>query len=231
MAQVTVLVVDDEQEIRDLVEVYLRNEGYRVLTAGNGRDALAMVTAQAIDLVVLDIMMPGMDGVQTCMRIRQEQQMPIIMLSARTEDLDKIHGLTAGADDYVAKPFNPLELVARVKSQLRRHLQWGAAATPTPDEIAVDDLVINTAAHTVTVNGRAVSLTPTEFAILELLARNRGIVFGAERIYEQVWNEPFFESANTVMVHIRKLREKLEEQPRKPKYIKTVWGVGYRIES
>lgn len=201
------------------------------MEAANAAIALAWLNDHEADLILLDVMMPDMDGVQACMRIRQERQMPIIMLSAKTQDMDKIHGLMAGADDYITKPFNPLELIARVKSQLRRYLQFRPAPAASPDELMLDDLIINTATHRVVVAGRDVSLTPTEFAILEFLARNRGLVLSAERIYEHVWNEPYFDSANTVMVHIRKIREKLGENPRKPRYIKTVWGVGYRLES
>lgn len=227
----TILVVDDEKEIRDLIEVYLRNEGFTVLQACNGPEALSLFKERQVDLIVLDIMMPGLDGVQTCLQIRRTSQVPLIMLSAKTQDADKIYGLTAGADDYLAKPFNPLELVARIKSQLRRYLHFATTAAPRQGEIEVGDLVINTATHTVTAGGTEVNLTPTEFAILELLARNRGLVLSVERIYEEVWKDPFFDSANTVMVHIRKIREKLKEHPRQPRYIKTVWGVGYRIEN
>ncbi|GAC1385081.1 MAG: response regulator transcription factor [Herpetosiphon sp.] len=228
--RLTVLIVDDEREITDLIEVYLKNESYNVVKAYRAADALRIIEETEVHLVILDIMMPEMDGVQACIRIRQERRMPIIMLSARTEDIDKIHGLTAGADDYLTKPFNPLELLARVKSQLRRYLQLNASTPQSVDELVVGDLIINTATHQVTVGDREVQLTPTEFAILTLMARNRGIVFSAERLYELVWQEPFWESANTVMVHIRKLREKLEAEPRQPRYIKTVWGVGYRLE-
>lgn len=227
-------MVDDDPEIRELVQIYLKTEGYQVEQAAGAAEALAWLSGHEADLILLDVMMPDMDGVQACMRIRQERQMPIIMLSAKTQDMDKIHGLTAGADDYITKPFNPLELIARVRSQLRRYLQFRPTPAPMPtagDEVQVEDLIINTATHRVTVSGREVSLTPIEFDILAFLARNRGLVLSAEKIYEHVWNEPYFDSANTVMVHIRKIREKLGENPRKPRYIKTVWGVGYRLES
>jgi two-component system, OmpR family, response regulator VanR len=229
--EITVLVVDDDEEIRNLIAIYLQNEGYRVLKAADGMEALEVLKQNEVHLLVLDIMMPRLDGIQACLKIREEQHMPIIMLSAKSQDMDKIYGLSAGADDYMTKPFNPLELVARVKSQLRRYLRLNQGYTAREDEIEIGDLTINTATREVKVNGRDVKLTPTEFAILELLARNRGVVFSTEQIYERVWKEPFCQSDNTVMVHIRKIREKIEEDTRKPRYIKTVWGVGYKIES
>jgi two-component system, OmpR family, response regulator VanR len=230
MAKETILIVDDEKEILELLEIYLKNEGYSILKAGNGYEALDMLHTHDIDLIILDIMMPKMDGIQACMKIREEKNMPIIMLSAKSQDMDKILGLSTGADDYVSKPFNPLELIARVKSQLRRYTRLNVPSAKKEDAIEIDDLTINTSTHEVTIDGRDVKLTPREFSILELLARNRGIVFSIERIYETVWNEPFYESDNTVMVHIRKLREKIEVTPRQPRFIKTVWGIGYKIE-
>jgi two-component system, OmpR family, response regulator VanR len=232
MERETILIIDDEKEIRDLVGIFLSNEGYRVLKAADGIEGLACLENEVVHLVILDIMMPRMDGIQACMKIRAERNVPIIMLSAKSQDMDKILGLTTGADDYVTKPFQPLELVARVKSQLRRYLQLNQSdSLPQTDVLSIDGLSINTATHAVTVEGREVKLTPREFAILALLARNPGMVFSTEKIYERVWNEPFYESENTVMVHIRNLREKLEENPRSPRYIKTVWGVGYKIEN
>jgi two-component system, OmpR family, response regulator VanR len=231
MAAETVLLVDDEKEIVDLLEIYLSNDGYRILKAGNGLEALEILNKHEVDLIILDIMMPKMDGIQACLKIREQKNMPIIMLSAKSQDMDKIMGLSTGADDYVSKPFNPLELLARVKSQLRRYTRLNIPTVKRENEIEVDDLTINTSTHEVKVEGREVKLTPREFAILELLSRNRGMVFSIERIYETVWGEAFFESDNTVMVHIRKIREKIEENPRQPKYIKTVWGVGYKIEA
>ncbi|MGQ7278890.1 response regulator transcription factor [Brevibacillus thermoruber] len=231
MEEITVLVVDDDEEIRNLIAIYLQNEGYRVLKAADGLEALEVLKQNEVHLLVLDIMMPRLDGIQACLKIREEQHMPIIMLSAKSQDMDKIYGLSTGADDYMTKPFNPLELVARVKSQLRRYLRLNQGYAAREDEIEIGDLTINTATREVKVNGRDVKLTPTEFAILELLARNRGVVFSTEQIYERVWKEPFCQSDNTVMVHIRKIREKIEEDTRKPRYIKTVWGVGYKIES
>lgn len=230
MGKETILIVDDEKEIGNLIEIYLRNEGYGVLKATNGVEALAVLKSSPVDLIVLDIMMPVMDGIQACMKIREEKNMPIIMLSAKSQDMDKIFGLTSGADDYVTKPFNPLELMARIKSQLRRYTRLNTQQVHKEDEIEVEGLVINTATHEVKVEGREVKLTPREFDILELLTRNKGIVFSVEKIYEKIWKEDFLESENTVMVHIRKIREKIEENPRKPQYIKTVWGVGYKIE-
>lgn len=231
MEEITVLVADDEEEIRNLVAIYLQNEGYRVLKAADGREAVELLKRNTVHLIVLDIMMPRMDGITACLKIREEQHVPIIMLSAKSQDMDKIYGLSSGADDYMTKPFNPLELVARVKSQLRRYLRLNQGYTPKEGEIEVGDLLISTTSREVKVSGRDVKLTPTEFAILELLARNKGVVFSAEHIYERVWKESFGQSDNTVMVHVRKIREKIEEDTRKPKYIKTVWGVGYKIES
>jgi DNA-binding response OmpR family regulator len=207
------------------------------LKAADGLEGLKLLEENNVHLVVLDIMMPRLDGIQACLKIRESRNVPIIMLSAKSQDMDKIMGLTTGADDYVTKPFQPLELVARIKSQLRRYLRLnhmdGGLQPTIPQQmyvISIDDLLINVSTHEVTVEGKEIKLTPREFAILELLARNPGMVFSTEKIYERVWNEPFYESENTVMVHIRNLREKLEQNPRSPKYIKTVWGVGYKIE-
>ncbi|WP_026695359.1 response regulator transcription factor [Peribacillus kribbensis] len=237
MQQETILIIDDEKEIRDLIGIYLTNEGYNVLKAADGIEGLEYLEECTIHLVVLDIMMPRLDGIQACMKIRESRNLPIIMLSAKSQDMDKIMGLTTGADDYVTKPFQPLELVARVKSQLRRYLRLNQMdgnpqinTAQQMDIVSIEDLLINISTHEVIVEGREIKLTPREFAILELLARNPGHVFSTEKIYERVWNEPFYESENTVMVHIRNLREKLENVPRQPRYIKTVWGVGYKIE-
>ncbi len=230
MASETILVVDDEKEIANLIEVYLKNEGYNIIKADNGIKALEFSKQNKVDLVILDIMMPGMDGLQTCMKIRESSNIPIIMLSAKNEDMDKILGLSIGADDYVSKPFNPLELIARVKSQLRRFYRLNSAAVINENLIEIDDLVIDCATHIVMVGDKEIKLTPREFEILVLLARNKGMVFSIEKIYQSVWNEDSFECNNTVMVHIRKIREKIEDEPRKPRFIKTVWGVGYKIE-
>lgn len=225
-----ILVVDDEKEIRDLIEIYLVNEGYTVVKASNGLEALKVLERQEVDLIILDIMMPNMDGMELCMKIRKDKDMPIIMLSAKNEDMDKIIGFTTGADDYVTKPFNPLELIARVKSHLRRYTKQSVVQDKQKDIIEIDDLSIDSSTHRVKVGDREVKLTPMEFDILLLLAKNKGMVFSIEKIYELVWKEEFLESDNTVMVHIRKIREKLEENSRKPRFIKTVWGVGYKIE-
>ncbi|MGF9965232.1 response regulator transcription factor [Bacillus rhizoplanae] len=230
MSKETILVVDDEKEIRDLITIYLKNEGYEVLQAGDGAEGLELVKKYQVHLVVLDIMMPKVDGIHMCMKVREIAEMPIIMLSAKTQDMDKILGLTTGADDYVTKPFNPLELIARIKSQLRRYMKMSGGFIQDENEIEIGDMKINVATHEVIVAEEEVKLTPREFSILELLARNRGMVFSADQIYERIWNEQSFQSDNTVMVHIRNIREKTEENPRKPRYIKTVWGVGYKIE-
>lgn len=230
MSTQTILIIDDEKEIRDLIEIYLKNEGYHTIQAANGIEGLVALEKHQVHLIILDIMMPKMDGIKACLKIREDKHMPIIMLSAKSQDMDKILGLSTGADDYMIKPFNPLELIARVKSQLRRYLKLNSSAPTNTDEIEIDDMTINVATHQVTIDGSEIKLTPREFAILELLARNRGIVFSIERIYESVWNEPFMQSDNTVMVHIRKIREKTETNPRTPRFIKTVWGVGYKIE-
>lgn len=231
MIKERILIVDDEKEIRDLIGIYLENEGFSVIKAGNGLEALKVLETEDVDLIVLDIMMPKMDGMKACLKIREEKNMPIIMLSAKSEDMDKILGLTSGADDYLTKPFNPLELIARIKSQVRRYTKLNNAKNARNDEIIeIDDLVIDLNCYEVRVGNKPISLTKREFGILELLAKNRGIVFSTEKIYERIWGEQFFEADNTVMVHIRKIREKIEENSRKPKYIKTVWGVGYKIE-
>ncbi|RAV16099.1 response regulator transcription factor [Paenibacillus contaminans] len=231
---INVLVADDDPEIRDVIRIYLQNEGYRVREAEDGVQALELLRREPVDLIILDVMMPNMDGIRACFKIREMTKIPIIMLSAKSEDIDKITGLTTGADDYVAKPFNPLELVARAKAQLRRMTFAGTAeqqAKPSDDNVLeIDDLVINKSKHLVTVRGREASLTPIEFAILELLAAHRGQVFNVEQIYKNVWKEDKFLSDNTVMVHVRNIREKIEDNPREPRLIKTVWGVGYKVE-
>ncbi|WP_138754856.1 response regulator transcription factor [Paenibacillus sinopodophylli] len=226
---ITVLVVDDDSEIRDVIHVYLRNEGYQVLEAIDGLEALEVLQSNSVHLIILDVMMPRMDGIRACLKIRELYTVPIIMLSAKEGDLDKITGLTTGADDYVTKPFNPLELLARVKAQLRRQLLNEKETNGT--QVHIQDLVIDKEKHVVTVKGKEISLTPREFSILELLSSYPGKVFSAQKIYENVWDEPFGYSDNTVMVHIRNLREKIEDIPREPRYIKTVWGVGYKIEN
>ena len=226
----TILVVDDEKDIRDVIEIYLANEGFKVIIAENGEEALKLLQCKDLDLIILDIMMPKLNGIQACINIRKERKMPIIMLSAKSEDADKILGLNIGADDYVTKPFNPLELVARVKSQLRRYTSLNENINAKNGEILIDGLIINILSHEVSVEGKAVKLTPIEFSILELLALNRGIVFSSNHIYEKVWKEPFYNADNTVAVHIRNLRDKTEINPKQPRYIKVVWGVGYKID-
>lgn len=224
----TILIVDDDPEIRDVVHVYLRNEGYRVLEAENGAQALEAFGREPVKLVILDVMMPEMDGIRTCIALRKQSDVPIIMLSAKEADIDVIAGLSTGADDYVAKPFSPLALMARVRAQLRR--QSFGAARESASVIEIQDLTIDIPQHRVTLRGEEISLTPLEFAILELLATHRGQVFHADQIYERVWKEARGFSDNTVMVHIRNIRDKLGDPPRDPRYIKTVWGVGYKIE-
>lgn len=228
-----VLVVDDDPEIRDVVHIFLRNEGFTIFEAEDGLQALQILNREGIDLIILDVMMPNLDGIKACFKIRETSNIPIIMLSAKGEDIDKITGLTTGADDYVSKPFNPLELIARVKAQLRRQKlaeeSYGKSATDS-GIIEINDLIIDKRRHVVTVSRKEVSLTPLEFSILELLASHRGQVFNVERIYQSVWKEDKYLSDNTIMVHIRNIREKIEDNPREPRYIKTVWGVGYKVE-
>lgn len=230
MSNETILIVDDEKEIRNLIGIYLKNEGFHVLEACDGEEGLQLVKKHKVHLIVLDLMMPKVNGIEMCMKVREIAEMPIIMLTAKSQDMDKISGLTIGADDYVTKPFNPLELIARIKSQLRRYLKTSGLHSSNREELEVGDLRINTATHEVFVNNERVKLTPREFAILELLVSNPGIVMSAEQIYEKVWKEEAFQSENTVMVHIRKIRERIEANPRNPQYIKTVWGVGYKVE-
>lgn len=226
----SLLVVDDEKDIREVIEIYLMNEGFEVVTACDGLEALERLKDNHIDLIILDIMMPKLDGIRTCLKIREEKKMPIIMLSAKSQDSDKILGLNIGADDYVVKPFNPLELVARVKSQIRRNTKFNESREENIDEICIDELVINVATREVFVDDKFVRLTPREFDILKVLASNIGRVLSTEQIYEKVWDEPFFNSDNTVAVHIRNIREKIEVNPKDPKYIKLVWGIGYKID-
>lgn len=232
MAEINILVVDDEKEIAELVELYLVSDGYQVHKAYSAAEGLEILEKTPIDLALLDIMMPGMDGLEMCKKIREHNNIPIIMLSAKSTDLDKILGLSTGADDYVTKPFNPLELAARVKSQLRRYTQLNPNNQSEKDEneIHVQGLDINRENHRVVVYGEEIKLTPIEFDILYLLASNPGKVFSTDEIFENVWNEKVYEANNTVMVHIRRLRGKLKEDTRATKIITTVWGVGYKIE-
>ena len=227
-----ILVVDDETAIADLVEVYLQNEGFTVHKFYNAAGALACVESTPLDLAILDVMLPDMDGFALCRRIRENHLFPILMLTAKVEDMDKITGLTLGADDYVTKPFNPLELMARVKAQLRRYTRYNEAdkAGDCRDIIDFNGLVINRATHECTLYDRELGLTPIEFDILWMLCENRGQVISAERLFESVWGEKYLDRNNTVMVHIRRLREKMGEPSRNPRFIKTVWGVGYKID-
>lgn len=227
----SILIVDDEKEIADLVEVILKNEGYEVLKYYDSRlAAIEMEKNNEVDLAILDVMMPGLDGFSLCTKIREKYNYPIIMLTARVEDVDKITGLTIGADDYVTKPFNPLELLARVKAQLRRYKRYSAMETAALEVFEGHGLYINRKEHAVTLFDEPIILTPTEFEILWLLCENAGSVVPSEQIFETVWKEAYLDSNNTVMVHIRRIREKLKEPARNPKIIKTVWGVGYKVE-
>ena len=230
--ETNILIVDDEAAIADLVEVYLKNEGYTVHKFGRAGDALACVASTPLDLAILDVMLPDMDGFTLCQKIREAHLFPILMLTARVEDMDKIMGLTLGADDYLTKPFNPLELVARVKTQLRRYTRYnpGEAARREPEEYDIRGLEISKATHRCTLYGKELNLTPLEFSILWHLCAHRGRVVPSEELFEAVWGERYLDSNNTVMSHIARLREKLGETSRKPKFIKTVWGVGYTIE-
>ncbi|WP_446898937.1 response regulator transcription factor [Clostridium sp. LBM24168] len=224
-----ILIVDDEKDIRDAIDIYLKELNVEIFKAEDGIEALKILKNEDIQLIILDVMMPKIDGIRTCLKIRESKNIPIIMLSAKSEDTDKIIGLNVGADDYITKPFNPLELVARVKSQLRRYLVLGEGEIKK-NEIRIKELVINSDEKTLTVDGENINLTPIEFKILLLLAKNCGKVFSIKQIYENVWGEPFYNSQNTVAVHIRRIREKIEINPKEPKYIKVVWGIGYKID-
>lgn len=224
-----VLVVDDEKEIRDAIEIYLNNENIVVLQAADGMEALEVIADYEVHLIILDIMMPRLDGIETLYKIRESKNVPIIMLSAKSEDTDKILGLQVGADDYVTKPFNPMELVARVKSQLRRYVTLGTYEKQD-EVISVNGLTFNEATKELFVEGEQVQLTPIEFKIVELLIKNAGRVFSIDDIYERVWKEQSYNVENTVAVHIRKIREKIEIDPANPKYVKVVWGLGYKME-
>lgn len=228
MEKLTVLVVDDDREIVESIAIFLQADGYLVRKAYNGLEALDIVMTENVHLIILDIMMPELDGIKTLLKVRESKKLPIILLSAKSEDADKILGLTAGADDYITKPFNPSELVARVKSQLRRYTQLGAMQIKET-QIVIRGLVLDTESKSVTVDGEAVRLTPLEYKILELLCRHPGRVFSTEEIYRQVWNDDIV-SDNAIAVHVRHIREKIEINPKEPRYLKVVWGVGYKIE-
>lgn len=230
MAKANILVVDDEQEIADLVEIYLTSDGYEVFKAYNAEQGFKLLGEKQISLVLLDIMMPGMNGLEMCSFIREKNNIPIIMISAKSSDTDKIIGLGTGADDYITKPFNPLELIARVNSQIRRYTQFSTNVTDEkPNIIDIRGLKIDKLSREVYLDDEEVKLTPIEFKILYLLASNRGKVYSTDDIFEKIWNEKMYEANNTVMVHIRRIREKLHEDSRSDKFIKTVWGVGYKI--
>lgn len=228
----SILIVDDEVEILELIEVYLKNDGYNVFKANNGEDALKIIYSEDIQLAIFDIMMPGTDGLQLCMKVRNKYNIPIIMLSAKSQDMDKINGLSMGADDYIIKPFNPMELLARVKAQIRRYIYLcGTNEVKNDDDILeVKDLMINKRTHRVDAYGVEVKLTPTEYEILLLLATERGKIFDSEEIFKRIWKEKYFNGNNTVMAHMWRLREKIEDNPKEPKIIETVWGVGYKID-
>lgn len=226
-----ILVCDDDKEIVDAIDIYLSQEGYHILKAYDGLQAIEIMKKEEVHLILLDIMMPNLDGIRATRKIRETSSVPIIMLSAKSEDVDKILGLNIGADDYITKPFNPLELIARVKSQLRRYTQLGNLAPEEKEAVYVcGGLVVNDDLKTVTVDGEPVKLTPIEYNILVLLIKNQGKVFSIEQIYENIWNEEAIGADNTVAVHIRHIREKIEINPREPRYLKVVWGIGYKIE-
>ena len=226
--QLTVLVTDDDQDIRDGIEIYLKNEGYRVLKAANGEEAVALLTETDVHLIVLDIMMPRLDGIGATFKIRESSNIPILMLSAKAEDTDKIHGLSIGADDYLTKPFHPMELIARVKSLLRRYTTLGSMSSI--QEETQEGLTHHAEAKEFRRDGEPIKLTPIEYKITELLYRNAGRVFSINEIYELVWGEEALNAENVVAVHIRKIRTKLEIDPKNPKFLKVVWGLGYKIE-
>ena len=224
-----ILVCDDDKDIVGAIEIYLKNEGYHVYKACDGLEALNIVDKEEIHLILMDIMMPKLDGMRTTMRIREEKNIPIIMLSAKSEDYDKITGLNAGADDYITKPFNPLELIARVKSQLRRYTSLGSMEKRS-GVYRSGGLVVDDEQKTVTLDGEQVPVTPIEYGILKLLTEHAGKVFSMEQIYEAVWKEQAYNPENTVAVHVRRIREKIEINPKDPRYLKVVWGIGYKIE-
>ena len=226
-----ILVVDDDKEIVESIEIYLRNEGYKVFKAYDGLEALDILTNEEIHLILMDIMMPKLDGIKATIKIRQEKNIPIILVSAKGEGTDKILGLNIGADDYITKPFNLLELIARVKSNLRRYMNFGNFNNETREDVLRSGgLELNTSTKEVKVDGNQVKVTPIEYRILELLLRNKGRVFSIDEIYEKVWKEESFNVENTVAVHIRRIREKIEINPKEPRYLKVVWGIGYKIE-
>lgn len=230
MNNLKILIADDDREIVDMIELYLAGEDYEIIKAYDGKECMEMLKQHEISLLVLDIMMPHIDGLEVCKNLRETSNIPVILVSAKTAPLDKVQGLSGGADDYITKPFHPLELVARIKAQMRRYTELNPSRWNEPGEIIIKDLIINIDEHTVQKGDELCQLTPKEFDILLLLAQNRGQVFSSETLFEKVWKEAALDQDNTVMVHIRKLRDKLGDNARKPKYIHTVWGVGYKIE-
>lgn len=226
-----ILVCDDDKDIVEAIDIYLTQEGYEVLKAYDGDEAIKVLKSNEVDLLIMDVMMPRLDGIRATLKIRENMSLPIIILSAKSEDADKILGLNIGADDYITKPFNPLELVARVKSQLRRYTQLGSTArSDNQSEFRTGGLLIKDDLKEVTVDGEKVKLTPIEYNILLLLVKNQGKVFSINQIYENIWNEEAIGADNTVAVHIRHIREKIEINPKEPRYLKVVWGVGYKVE-
>lgn len=225
----TILICDDDHEIVAGIEIYMKNEGYKVLKAYNGKEALEILESEAVQLVIMDVMMPVMDGMKATHLIREKYNIPVIMLSAKSENTDKVMGLNIGADDYLAKPFNPLELIARVKSQLRRYTTLGGIIE-TQHIYRTGGLELDDMRKEVKVEGEPIKLTPVEYKIIKLLMENMGRVYSIAQIYENVWNEPSFNAENTVAVHIRRIREKIEFDPKNPKYLKVVWGIGYKID-
>ena len=227
-----IMIVDDEKDIADLIQIYLENDGFKVFKFYNGKDALECALHEKLDLAILDVMLPDIDGFSLCKQIRKDYFFPIIMLTAKVEDMDKIMGLTVGADDYITKPFNPLELMARVKTQLRRYTRYNTAGVTQEqdEEIDIRGMHISNISHKCMLNGQEITLTPLEFDIVWYLARKQGKVVSSEELFEAVWKEKYMDNNNTVMAHIARIRDKMHETARKPKFIKTVWGVGYTIE-
>ena len=226
-----IMIVDDDRDIVAALEIYLTTSGYQVLSANNGREAVAQMERDPADLILMDVMMPQMDGIEATRRIRAHSNVPILFLTAKSEDVDLINGLNVGADDYITKPFKPMEVLARVRSHLRRYTQLGGQTKPDGDGITVGPIALNDLTKKVTVDGEPVNLTPLEFSILRLLMQHPGQVFSTAQIYEQVWNDPVLGSENTVAVHIRHLREKIEIDPAHPRHLKVVWGLGYKMEA
>ena len=226
-----ILVCDDDKAIVEAIDIYLTQEGHHILKAYDGEEAIQILNNNPVDLLVIDIMMPKLDGIRATLKIREKNALPIIILSAKSEDADKILGLNVGADDYVTKPFNPLELVARVKSQLRRYTQLGSVSYKQGNVYETGGLVIDDDRKEVSVDGELVKLTPIEYGILLFLVKNKGMVFSISQIYENIWNEEAIAADNTVAVHIRHIREKIEINPKEPRYLKVVWGLGYKVEN